>query len=202
MKKKFYDYAKIKEEITIEHVMVFFDLKGEPDNNGYRTSCPTCGGERSLSLYNARGLFTCHQSGASGSVLDLAMHIENCTLQEAADLLLENQAATAMKVAKPSPLTPQSPTRAQQSSNPGFNALEYLHADDPLVQQVGFPIEVAQQLGIGTAFKGLMKGYVAIPIRTNDGTLCGYIGVKTDIKTPAQWHGIANNVVPLKKRRA
>lgn len=71
MKKKFYDYAKIKEDITIEQVMVFFDLKGEPDNNGYRTSCPTCGGERSLSLYSARGLFTCHQSGASGSVLDL-----------------------------------------------------------------------------------------------------------------------------------
>ena len=130
------------------------------------------------------------------------MHIENCTLQEAADLLLENHASMANKVEKPSLLTPPSSTSARQSSNLGFNALEHLHADDPLVQQVGFPIEVAQQLGIGTAFKGLMKGYVAIPIRTNDGTLCGYIGVKTDVKAPTHWHGIANNVVPLKKRRA
>jgi len=42
---------------------------------------------------------------------------------------------------------------------------------------VPFHSSPAQALGIGYAPKGMMKGYVAIPIRLPTGELTGYIGI-------------------------
>ena len=48
------------------------------------------------------------------------------------------------------------------------------------------PGETAEALGIGYAPKGMMKGYVAIPIRLPTGELTGYIGV-TEAKLPKEF---------------
>src|ERR1019366_8709017 len=47
--------------------------------------------------------------------------------------------------------------------------------------------ETAEALGIGYAPKGMMKGYVAIPIRLPTGELTGYIGITED-KVPKEFH--------------
>src|SRR5207302_3432444 len=49
--------------------------------------------------------------------------------------------------------------------------------DHPAVEAVGFDPETAERLGIGFAAKGMMRGTVAIPIRTTEGVLVGYIGI-------------------------
>jgi hypothetical protein len=49
------------------------------------------------------------------------------------------------------------------------------------------------------ANRGIMRGHVAVPIRLQDGTLAGYIGI-TEAKLPPRWHGIPSRVVvPLRK---
>jgi hypothetical protein len=60
-----------------------------------------------------------------------------------------------------------------------FPPLDYLEHDHITVEALG----LAEALGIGYAPKGMMKGYVAIPIRLPTGELTGYIGV-TEEKLP------------------
>ena len=55
--------------------------------------------------------------------------------------------------------------------------------------------ETAEALGIGYAPKGMMKGYVAIPIKL--GELTGYI---TEAKLPKEFH--LSNVVTFPKKTA
>jgi hypothetical protein len=52
---------------------------------------------------------------------------------------------------------------------------------------------------LGYAPKGMMKGYVAIPIRLPTGGLTGYIGV-TEAKLPKEFH--LSNVVTFPKKSA
>jgi hypothetical protein len=58
--------------------------------------------------------------------------------------------------------------------------LVYLHYKHDAVQALGVDAETTQQIGIGYAKKGMMQGRVAIPLRTDDGTLVGYCGYAED----------------------
>jgi hypothetical protein len=68
-----------------------------------------------------------------------------------------------------------------------------------LRKRLGCPKDTAEALGIGYAPKGMMKGYVAIPIRLPTGELIGYIGV-TEAKLPKEFH--LSNVVTFPKKSA
>jgi hypothetical protein len=61
------------------------------------------------------------------------------------------------------------------------------------------PQDTAEALEIGYAPKGMMKGYVVIPIRLPTGELTGYIGV-TEAKLPNELH--LSNVVTFPKKSA
>jgi hypothetical protein len=76
----------------------------------------------------------------------------------------------------------------------------YLEADHITVEALGLCQETAEALGIGYApngMKGMMKGYVAIPIKL--GELTGYIGI-TEAKLPKEFH--LSNVVTFPKKTA
>jgi hypothetical protein len=68
----------------------------------------------------------------------------------------------------------------------GFKPLEYLVHDHEAVIALGFEPDDAKRLGVGFAPRGVLRGTVAIPIRTEQGHLAGYIGV-TDAKLPPRW---------------
>jgi hypothetical protein len=80
-----------------------------------------------------------------------------------------------------------------------FPQLDYLEADHITVEALGLSQETAEALGIGYAPKGMMKGYVAIPIRLPTGELTGYIGV-TEAELPKEFH--LSNVVTFPKKSA
>jgi len=69
------------------------------------------------------------------------------------------------------------------------------------VEALGFAAEDAKALGIGYCPKGIMRGTLAVPVRLEDGTLAGYLGI-TDAKLPPRWHGIPSTVVPFAKKTA
>jgi hypothetical protein len=60
-------------------------------------------------------------------------------------------------------------------------------------------INTREALGIGYAPKGLMKGYVVIPVRLPTGELTGYIGI-TEGKVPKEFH--LSRVVTFPKKTA
>ena len=47
-----------------------------------------------------------------------------------------------------------------------------------------------------------MKGLVVIPIRLEDGTLAGYVGVTEIERLPPNWHGLPTNVTRFPKKTA
>jgi hypothetical protein len=58
----------------------------------------------------------------------------------------------------------------------------------------------AKALGIGFCSKGVLGGYVAVPLRLPDGTVAGYIGVQ-EVKLPSRWN-LEPKVVPLRSKTA
>src|SRR5258705_5686243 len=62
-------------------------------------------------------------------------------------------------------------------SHDDFQPLDYLEFDHVTIESLGIASDPAEALGIGYAPKGMMKGYVAIPIRFPTGELIGYIGI-------------------------
>ena len=83
-----------------------------------------------------------------------------------------------------------------------FAPLAYLDPAHEAVEMLGLDAETAKALGIGYAPKGILRGTIAVPIRLEDGTLAGYIGI-TEAKLPNRWHGIEqppDNVVELKRK--
>jgi DNA primase len=192
----FYDYEAIKRDISIERAMVYLKLKFHKEAAQWRGACPTCGGDdRTLAINHERNVFHCKAADIGGSVLDLVMHVKECRLKEAAQFLLDNfEKKTALTT----------PKKNKERTKPeGFEPLSHLAHEHESVQDLGFPVEVAESIGIGFASRGLMRSFVAIPLRKDDGTLVGYIGIPpgTKAKVPSTWHGLhPSNVVPLKKR--
>src|ERR1019366_207860 len=97
------------------------------------------------------------------------------------------------------PSTSTAPTVSKEYAG-GFQALDYLQNDHPAVEAVGFDQETAKALGIGYAPKGLMRGLVAVPVRLEDGTLAGYIGI-TEAKLPPKFHSSEQRGDPPIHRR-
>lgn len=187
---KFIDFARLKEEIGIEQIVSMLNLDMKEKGDQFRGACPACEADRVLVVTKSKQLFYCFSAEKGGDMIALVAHVESCSNREAAERIAEHfrldHGKTETKVSR-------------ETETEGFKPLDYLEHDHPAVEAVGFEPADAQQLGIGYASKGVLRGTVAIPVRLPDGTLAGYIGI-TEAKLPGKWHGIAENVVSLKKR--
>ena len=145
------------------------------DTNG---PCPSGeGGERALVITPAKGVCYSFACEKGGDVLALVQLINDCSAKEAAQFL--SGSVPLEKTARSSP-------EKGSEARGGFAPLPYLEADHPAVEAIGFEPEDAQHLGIGYAPRGTMRGTVAIPMRTQEGILAGYIGI-TEAKLPPKW---------------
>lgn len=95
----------------------------------------------------------------------------------------------ATKEATPPPLpVPEEKKDEGGSGERGFRPLPYLQADHPAVSALGFPPEIASAAGIGWAPRGYHRDGVAVPLRTENGLLLGYISLsESGVKLPPKW---------------
>lgn len=188
------DFSEVKERVSIDQAVQKLGLKATKSGQQLRAPCPICrtGGDRALAITPAKNLFYCFAAQSGGDQIQLAAHVRNEGPKQAAQWLLGN-------VPVPSSGTRTVPTVSKEHAG-GFTPLDYLQADHAAVEAVGFDQETAAALGVGYAPKGLMKGTVAIPVRLEDGTLAGYIGI-TEAKLPPKFH-LTTNVVPFAKKTA
>ena len=183
----FIDFAAVKAAVSIEEAVQKLGLQMHKSGNQLRGPCPACrsGGDRALVVTPAKNLYCCFAAGGKGGdQLALVAHISGCETREAAEWL-----SGTVTVPSREPVT---------GTSSGFAELDYLQSDNPAVEAVGFPAEVALALGLGFAPKGILRGTVAVPLRLPDGTLIGYMGV-TEARLPNRWHLPESNVVTLKK---
>ena len=173
------DFEVIKNQFPIEAVAVRLGLELTPNKNQLRGPCPSGEGDkRSLVITPSKGVFFSFAKGIGGDVIKLVEFTKNISAKESAEWI------TSLTV-------PTVPAEESPEAKPcvGFKPLDYLEANHPAVEALGFDPKDAEKLNIGFAPRGVLKGTVAIPVRLEDGTLCGYIGI-TDATLPKEWRGI------------
>lgn len=195
----FIDFQELKERVSFADAIQLLDLDLKRHGHQWRGPCPTCqtGGDRALVITDAKGFF-CFASKVGGDQISLAAHVLDLSVKDAALELARRGTVPVTStctrdtgtVPKKSTV-PESEARRQEKLQP----LAYLKADHPAVEAIGFSVVVAEKLGVGYAGKGLMRGTVAVPIRDEDGTLLGYIGI-TEAKLPSDFTGNVVKLVP------
>ena len=189
------DFNEVKAQFSIETAVQKLGLKVAKSAAQLRGACPVCkqGGDRALAITPARNLFYCFAAQAGGDQLALVAHIREVSMKEAAEWLtgtVQNGTSTSTSTS----------TVSKKDASGGFAPLDYLQPDHDAVAVVGFDVDTAKALGIGYAPKGILRGLVAIPVRLEDGTLAGYIGI-TEAKLPPRFH-LETKVVPFQKKTA
>jgi len=172
----FIDFEEVKAANPIETVAERLGLELKKAGNQLRGPCPSGeGGERSLVVTPNKAVWYSFALEKGGDVLALVQLVNDCSAKEAAQYLSDT--VPSEKAERSSP---------KREAERGFRPLDYLKADHPAVEALGMEPEDAEALGIGYAPRGTLRGTVAIPIRLEDGTLSGYIGI-TEAKLPPRW---------------
>jgi len=173
----FVDFAEVKANNPIEDVVERLGLELKKSGNQLRGKCPSGeGGERAFVVTPSKGVWYSFAEEKGGDVLALVQLVNGCSAKEAAQFLTGDTV----------PLEKRGKRESTEGDGRGFRPLDYLVADHAAVEAIGLE-EVADALGIGYAPRGMMRGKVAIPIRTEDGTLAGYIGI-TEATLPPKWN--------------
>lgn len=173
------DFSEIKNKYPIEAVAVRLGLILTPHNNQLRGACPSGEGDkRSLVITPSKAVWFSFAKQVGGDVIKLVEFTKNLSAKESAEWITNQTVPTV-------------PAEESPEAKPcvGFKPLDYLEANHPAVEALGFDPEVAEKLNIGYAPRGILKGTVAIPVRLADGTLCGYLGI-TEATLPPEWRGI------------
>lgn len=173
------DFAELKDRHPIDRVAEMLQLDTKQKNGQLRGKCPVCEGDsdRNLAITPAKGLYYCFAAAEGGDQLQLIAHVHGTSVKDAAQWLAGSDTDTPPK---------KSNKKQGNEARGGFQPLSYLEPDHAAVDAVGFPADVAEAVGIGYAKRGVMRGHVAVPVRLEDGTLIGYIGVE-EAAMPPDW---------------
>ncbi|WP_220747232.1 MULTISPECIES: CHC2 zinc finger domain-containing protein [Jannaschia] len=171
----FIDFDAVKAANPIETVAKRLGLDLKKAGASLRGPCPSGeGGPRALAITPSKGLWYSFGLQKGGDVIELVALVNGCSTKDAAHFL-----SGTVPLEKANRSSPEGTER-------GFRPLDYLEPDHQAVLALGIEPEDASALGIGYAPRGILRGTVAVPIRTEDGALAGYIGI-TEATLPPRW---------------
>lgn len=191
------DFAALKSQVSIEELIPFLDLQMKKTGNAFRGKCPACNSsnDRALVITPSKGAYYCFAEQKGGDCLSLVSHVKNIGVRQAAQEIADHFGLNEKQGAKSTPV-PQEPesskptvSQAAKESDPtattSLKPLTYLVYEHETVQALGLDPKAAENLGVGFAPKGLMRGRIVFPIY-GYGVLLGYIGVQpgADVKLP------------------
>lgn len=167
----FIDFAELKTRVSIDQVASMLNLKLTEKCEQKRGPCPACeeGGDRALVITPSKNLAYCFVEKKGGDIIWLASHILNVPFKEAAIWITEH-------LDNPVTVPEKSPRGEENVLQP----LGHLEVDERVTALV--KKEEAEAVGIGYCKKGLMRGCIAFPIRTETGKLVGYAGYNPETK--------------------
>lgn len=88
---KFIDFAKLKEEISIDQVLDMLDIDLNKSGKQLRGFCPIHEGSepREFVVTPAKGLFYCFAGCGGGDMIKLVSKIEECSQPDAAKIIAD-----------------------------------------------------------------------------------------------------------------
>ena len=170
------DFDAIKADHPIGDVAERLGLNLKRSGKQMRGKCPVCeaSSDRNLVITPEKGVYYCFSDGKGGDVIALEGHVMGLGVKDAAAWI----AGDTCHKDKTDP-------KERRGDERGFKPLDYLDPEHEAVLAVGFEPDDALALGIGYAPRGVLRGTVAVPVRNDDGTIAGYIGI-TEAKTAPQ----------------
>lgn len=182
------DFEELKNRVDIEQVVQILGLEMKPSGKQLRGQCPACGGnDRGLVVTPEKGVYYCFTDQKGGDLISLAAHVRGTAMKDAAQYINSSITVPEERVAK------------ETKTNEKLQPLAYLEFDHPAVVALGLCPTVSEELGIGYAPKGVARGNVVIPVRDENGTLRGYLGVQELTFIPKDFEP-PDNVVHLKRK--
>lgn len=175
----YYNFAEIKANYPIEEVAERLGLKLKKQGQQLRGPCFS-GDEnpRKLVITPAKGMWYSFALDKGGDVIALVAAVKDISPKAAAQWIVGDT--------EPEKGRSERSSRERSEARGGFAPLDYLQPDHDAVLALGFDPEDAKKIGVGYAPRGVLRGTVAIPIRTDTGQLIGYIGT-TDAILPKDW---------------
>lgn len=224
------DYRRIREDVNVNRVFEWLGLDMRPygTTGQLRGPCPLCNSRSANSLvYTIAKQSWCCQGTckprpgkkvAGGDIIELVARMRDLSNPDAA-LLLEREflggnSSTAMPRREPRTATAsrraslpdrrtqgeQQEPQSRENESAGMQPLDHLEPEHQAVQELGMSAEDATVLGAGYAKLGVLKGLVAVPLRTAEGILVGYAGIAEG--RVGKLHIPKPNVVTFPKKRA
>lgn len=186
--KNYVVFSQVKAQVSIKQVLEHYGLTDDMTEKGSDLLgyCPIHQGTNPTAFKAnlSKNIFYCFGCKAGGNILDFVSSMEKVNIRESALLLADwfniksNGAGERGKTAQGDKKTSSGNKR---TANPPlkFSGLKSLETTHPFFIEAGFSPETLKHFGAGYfSRKGLMKGRLAVPIRTTDNVLVAYAGRK------------------------
>ena len=181
------DFQALKASTNIEEVARgFLQLKLSEDGDSLRAPCPHCKSDnaRALIITPAKGLFYCFTAKKGGDLISLVSHCHGTGARQSAEALAKVYLNDEVQEAR----------KAEEEPKPkatrGFDSDKYIKSlkrEQEDVSRFGVSAELCEATGMCLCTKGINRGKLAIPVRLEDGTLIGFVGVSGDVSAPKKW---------------
>jgi len=195
----FVDFKQVKAGVSMLQVLERYQVTPTLKQNGDRLSgpCPIHKGKNPTAFRASisKNCFNCFGScGRGGNVIDFVSLMEGVGFREAAILLQDwflstasgNESKTVRKHAgsnapSPTPSSDLCPTPQESIAEDGPNPplefeLKTLKTDHPYLMERSLEPETIEHFGLGHCSRGMLRGYIAIPIHNRNGDLVAYAG--------------------------
>ena len=176
------DYQHIKASVNISQVLAYYGIElRSTGNNQLAGPCPLpCHtGDRSnnnaFHVNTQKNAFNCFTHCGGGNVIDFVAKMENCEFREAA-LKLNEWFLSGGPADDKVEGSPES-SSVEEFNKPLSFELKGLKGNHPFLRKTkNLQSETIKTFGLGFCSKGLLAGWVAIPIHNIDGQVVAYIG--------------------------
>lgn len=176
------NFADVKAMVTIEQVCAWLGVQLKPIGAQLRAQCPICqdGGDRAFVVTPSKQLWKtfCTTCDCGGDCIELVARVNGISQKEAAAEIAGH--FFNCKTTQPQPV--DKPPYQKPFESIGYAAT--LEPEHPDVQALGIPVAIAKSIGIGFSSKGILRGRVAIPLRSSDGQVIGYAGFNATLVPP------------------
>ncbi len=182
------DYRDIKRSVPIARLLAYYGIElhsvGDTQLAG---SCPLPGHTGDRSNKNAfhvdtpKGIFNCFSSCGGGNVIDFTAKMEDLLFRDAALMLyqmfLADESAPEPQLSYGAAAVHEGTEIQLLENKPLTFELKGLNPNNGFLRKTkGLTAETIKHFGLGFCTKGLLAGWVAIPVHDREGQLVAYIG--------------------------
>lgn len=182
------DYKHIKSHVKFEQVLSYYNIQLRNSGAGHLMgSCPLpdhAGDRSNKTAFHVdlkKNAYNCFTHCGGGNVIDFVANMEKCEFREAA-IKLNELFLIDTSGANPDPkpieiISSKNPDHLEAINKPLTFELKGLKVKHPfLMKEKKLTLQTIKHFGLGFCSKGLLAGWIAIPIHNIHGGVVAYAG--------------------------